>query len=254
MNAQATQGNTHCHSHVPQTPGMDEPSRGHGRAWLTAAVAAALVMAAGGAAAAGMALTHGAPKPATATPAVPDVPAPAPASGQYVQDIRNAGITARASWIATTGHELVTDWRAGYTSAWTDAHVLGPGGVFPYHYAIFDQVTERDFGVYMPQETAPGFSDDVAVVDHYLSDLNDGDYADAWKLGGDNLNGGSGYNAWVAGYSTTTGMSWSKEDLGDGVVAVNLTADQADGSTNTYTGTYTVSDHVIVSADLPQTG
>jgi hypothetical protein len=49
-------------------------------------------------------------------------------------------------------------------------------------------------------------------------------------------------------------MSWSMGDRGNGVVAVNLTADQADGSTNTYTGTYTVSDGMIVSSDLTPTG
>ena len=229
-------------------------------------------MAAGGAAVAGIALTHSTPQPAAATPtgpkpgntapvksgtapAGPNVPAPAPAPDQYVQDIRNAGITAAANWIDTTGRTLSADWQAGYTSGWTDANVLGPGGVYPYHYAIFDQITEQDFGVSPPQEpvapAAPG-SSDVDVVNQYLSDLNSGDYADAWNLGGDSISG-SGYDAWAAGYSATSNMSWSAEDLGDGVVAVNLTADQTDGSTSTYTGTYTVSNGVIVSADLTQT-
>jgi len=270
MNAQTTQENPHRHSDVPQPPagppGMDKPPRGHGRAWLTAAVAAALVIAAGGAAA-GAALTHSAPKPATAAkPAppktsyvpAPGAPAPAPAPDQYARDMWNAGITAPASWIDTTGHTLVADWQAGYTSAWTDANVLAPGGVYPYHYATFDQVTEQDYGVYPPEEPAaqpaPGTSGDVAVVDQYLSDLNNGDYADAWNLGGDNLNGASGYDAWVAGYSTTSSMSWSAQDLGNGVVAVNLTAGQTDGATNTYTGTCTVTNGVIVSSDLTQTG
>ena len=274
MNAQTTQGNPHWHNDGPQPPagppGMDKPPRGHGRAWLIAAVAAASVMAAGGGAAAGVALTHSAPKPATAAPnpakpapattepvplpAAPGAPASAQASDQYVQDIWNAGVTAPASWIDPHGRTLVADWRAGDTKAWTDANVLAPGGVSPYHYGSFDQVTERDFGVYPPPDTAPDPSNDVTVVNQYLSDLNDGDYADAWDLGGDNLNDGSGYDAWVAGYSTTTSMSWSPENLGNGVVAVNLIAYQTDGSTNTYTGTYKVSNGVIISADLPQTG
>jgi hypothetical protein len=172
-----------------------------------------------------------------------------------VQDIQNAGITAAANWIDTTGRTLIADWQAGYTSGWTDANVLGPDGVYPYHYAIFDQITEQDFGVSPPQQPvappAPG-SSDVDVVNQYLSDLNSGDYADAWNLGGDSING-SGYDAWAAGYSTTSNMSWSAEDLGNGVVEVNLTADHTDGSTSTYSGTYTVSNGVIVSADLTQT-
>ena len=256
MSAQTTQGNPHWHSDMPQPPGTDKPPRGHGRGWLIGTVAAALVVAAGGAAA-GAALTHSAPKPAPNANYVPapGATAPAPAPDQYVRDIWNAGITARASWIDTTGHTLVADWQAGYSSAWTDANVLAPGGVYPYHYAIFDQVTEQDLGVQPPEESAaqsaPGASDDVAVVDQYLSDLNSGDYADAWNLGGDNLNGASGYYAWVAGYSTTSSMSWSVRDLGNGVAAVNLTADQTDGSTNIYSGTCTVSNGVIVSSNLP---
>lgn len=91
------------------------------------------------------------------------------------------------------------------------------------------------------------------MVNQYLSDVNSGDYRDAWNLGGANLNGSSGYDAWVAGYSTTASMTWTAQDLGNGVVAVNLTADQTDGSTATYTGTYTVSDGVIESAHMTRT-
>jgi hypothetical protein len=274
MSAPVTQDMPYRHSDVPPPPagpsGPEKPPHGHGRIWLIAAIVAALVMAAGGAAVAGIALTHSAPKPSAPTqngpkaanpaptksvtvPAGPNGPTTAPAPDQYVQDIQNAGITATANSIDTIGRTLIADWQTGYTSTWTDANVLGPGGVYPYHYAIFDQITERDFGVSPPQEpVAPGPSD-VDLVNQYLSDLNTGHYADAWHLGGDNLNGGSGYDTWAAGYSATSNMSWSAEDLGNGVVAVDLTANQTDGSTNTYIGTYTVSNGVIVSADLTQT-
>ena len=95
---------------------------------------------------------------------------------------------------------------------------------------------------------------DVAVVNQFFSDLNRHDYADAWKLGGDNISNGADYNTWVNGYSSTSSMSWTAQDLGNGVVTVNMSAVQTDGSTKTYTGTYTVSDGMIVSADVTQTG
>jgi len=95
---------------------------------------------------------------------------------------------------------------------------------------------------------------DVAVVNQFFSDLNNHDYAGAWNLGGDNISNGAGYSTWVNGYSTTSSMSWSARDLGNGLVTVNMSAAQTDGSTKTYTGTYTVSNGMIVSADVTQTG
>jgi hypothetical protein len=235
-------------------PGTGGPPREHGRAWLIAAVVAALVLAAGGAAVAAIAFTRNTPGPGAATqpPTAANRPTPPPPD-QYVREIWNAGITAPASWIDTTGQTLVADWRAGRTSAWTDANVLAPGGVAPGHYAVFNQITERYFGVFPPPPPPAAQPVDVAVVNQYLTDLNSQDYQAAWNLGGDNLNGGTGYDTWVAGYSTTADMRWTAQDLGNGVVAVDLTAGQTDGSTRTYTGTYTVSNGVIVSAHMTET-
>jgi hypothetical protein len=99
--------------------------------------------------------THSAlAKPAHHPAASPAAASAVPAG--YATDILNAGITAPASWINATGQKIVADWRAGDTTAWTDANVLTPGGVYAYHLAIFDQITARDFGVTPPtQGTQP---------------------------------------------------------------------------------------------------
>jgi len=46
-----------------------------------------------------------------------------------------------------------------------------------------------------------------AVVRQYYQDLTDQNYQAAWALGGDNLNGGTGYGAWAQGYDTTASIS-----------------------------------------------
>jgi hypothetical protein len=99
--------------------------------------------------------THSAPaKPAHHSAASPAAASAVPAG--YATDILNAGITAPVSWINATGQKVVADWRAGDTAAWTDANVLTPGGVYPYHLSTFDQITARDFGVTPPaQGTQP---------------------------------------------------------------------------------------------------
>jgi hypothetical protein len=46
----------------------------------------------------------------------------------------------------------------------------------------------------------------AAVVTEYYQDLSNGDYAEAWTLGGVNI-AGTDYNTWVAGYATTTSFT-----------------------------------------------
>jgi len=98
------------------------------------------------------------------------------------------------------------------------------------------------------------FTDSTAVVQQFYQDINDEDYSDAWALGGDNI-GGSDYAGWVAGYDTTVSVSLGTfSAFGSDQVQASLSALQSDGTTNTYEGTYTVSDGVIVAATIVQTG
>jgi hypothetical protein len=105
-----------------------------------------------------------------------------------------------------------------------------------------------------PAASTPQYTNAEAVVSQFYQDISDQDYSDAWNLGGDNLSGGVGYNAWVAGYSTTESISLTTEsNWGSGEVSGDLSALQSDGSITTYSGTYYVSGGVITSADIQQT-
>lgn len=106
-----------------------------------------------------------------------------------------------------------------------------------------------------PAEGAPQpLANAAAVVTQYYQDLSDGDYADAWALGGVNI-AGTDYNTWVAGYATTTSVTLNTESQWNSdTVSVNITATQSDGGSTSYQGTLTVEGGVITSADITQTG
>jgi hypothetical protein len=92
-----------------------------------------------------------------------------------------------------------------------------------------------------------------AVVTQYYQDLSNGDYADAWILGGVNI-AGTDYNTWVAGYATTTSVTLNTESQWNSdTVGVNITATQSDGGSTSYQGNLTVEGSVITSADITQT-
>jgi hypothetical protein len=104
-----------------------------------------------------------------------------------------------------------------------------------------------------PVQPAPATSA-KAVVDRFYQDLNAHNYQAAWKLGGSNLSGGSGYSTWAAGYATTASISASTAQTNHHTVSVSITATQTDGSVKTYAGTYTVAHGAIVAANITQTG
>jgi hypothetical protein len=105
-----------------------------------------------------------------------------------------------------------------------------------------------------PAPAQPQFTSSIAVVNQYYQDITDRNYSAAWTLGGSNLSGGVGYDAWVAGYGTTASITlYSQSDWGSGKVTSYLSAVQSDGSTRTYYGTYYVTNGVITSANIAQT-
>jgi len=101
------------------------------------------------------------------------------------------------------------------------------------------------------QAPAPAYGepDPASVVYQYYADIDDGDFTDAWALGGSNIaaRNGQTYDEWVAGYSGSEPQV-SATDEGDGVVSVTVT-----GGGQAYAGSYTVSEGVIVSGSLTQT-
>jgi hypothetical protein len=105
-----------------------------------------------------------------------------------------------------------------------------------------------------PAPAQPQFTSSIAVVNQYYQDITDRNYSAAWTLGGSNLSGGVGYDAWVAGYGTTASITlYSQSDWGSGKVTSYLSAVQSDGSTRTYYGTYYVTNGVITSANISRT-
>jgi len=109
-----------------------------------------------------------------------------------------------------------------------------------------------------PAPVPPPLTNGAAVVTQYYQDVSDKNYAAAWAIGGRNLaaENGQTYASWVAGYADTTASisitsygTWS-----NGTVWCYISAVQYSGAVNTYYGTYTVANGVIVSASIRQVG
>jgi hypothetical protein len=90
------------------------------------------------------------------------------------------------------------------------------------------------------------------VVTAYFAALNAHDYQQAWALGGENL--GQSYAQFVAGYADTVEDNVTILSTSGDSVAVNLIATQDDGTTQQFTGTYTVSGSTITGASISQAG
>ena len=99
----------------------------------------------------------------------------------------------------------------------------------------------------------PQFANATAVVTQFYQDITDHNYTAAWTLGGNNVSGGVGYDAWAAGYGTTESISLGTFSyFGSGQVQTVLSALQTSGAVYTYTGTYTVQNGIIVAAHIVQ--
>ena len=92
----------------------------------------------------------------------------------------------------------------------------------------------------------------AATVRAYVAAINGHDYARAWILGGRNT--GWSYPDFVSGFSTTAKDTLTSLSVSGDVVTARLTAQQTDGTVNTYQGTYTVESGVIISFDVLQVG
>ncbi|MFD8542615.1 hypothetical protein [Streptomyces sp. NPDC059649] len=103
-----------------------------------------------------------------------------------------------------------------------------------------------------PETTASPVGDASATVREFYQAINDRAFSKAWELGGKNI-GGSSYSSWVAGYDTTASISLTAVNTDSpGKASAVLYATQRDGSVKVFRGTYTVSDGVIVSADISE--
>ena len=92
----------------------------------------------------------------------------------------------------------------------------------------------------------------AAVVQAYFSAINARDYQAAWQLGGKNT--GSSYPEFVQGFSDTANDAVTIVSTSGNVVTAQLVAEQNDGTSNTYEGTYTVTSGVITDFAVQQVG
>ncbi|WP_369177721.1 hypothetical protein [Streptomyces mutabilis] len=100
-------------------------------------------------------------------------------------------------------------------------------------------------------DTAPAAGPE-ATVTAYFDAINDRDFRAAWELGGKNID--PDYDHFVEGFDTTESDELTVHGTTGDTVYVTFVARQTDGSEQTYDGSYTVRDGLIVSAVVQERG
>jgi hypothetical protein len=102
-----------------------------------------------------------------------------------------------------------------------------------------------------PQSSATSAPQSSArqVVEDYFAAINAGNYAQAWSLGGSNIQGGS-YESFIQGFAGTSSDAVTIVSTSGDTVTIALDATQTDGTHKYFAGTYTVRNGVIVAADV----
>jgi hypothetical protein len=92
----------------------------------------------------------------------------------------------------------------------------------------------------------------AAVVQAYYAAINKHDCGTAWNLGGDNLSAAQGqtYQQFCQGFGATSHDTLTVDSVAGHTVAVTIVAQQTDGSSQTYRGSYLVGNGVIQSASV----
>jgi cytoskeletal protein RodZ len=150
--------------------------------------------------------------------------------------------------LGSVGFVLLSGWphAASVPPAAADHEVTQAGGsTTPDHPATVAPTVRPT----VPARTPAG---PAATVRAYVAAINGHDYARAWRLGGRNT--GQSYPSFVSGFSTTARDTLTIMSVSGGIVTARLTAQQTDGTVETYQGTYTVHSGVIVGFDVLQVG
>jgi hypothetical protein len=101
----------------------------------------------------------------------------------------------------------------------------------------------------------PNVTDPWAVVSAYYGDIESGNFAQAYALIGSGAATGQSYGEFAAGFTCTGGQDLSQNWESGDQVNFDLTAtDSCTGDTDYYTGTDTVENGTIVSAQITQNG
>ncbi len=104
---------------------------------------------------------------------------------------------------------------------------------------------------------ATSAGDPARTVREYFAAINRHRYRVAWVLVGNGVSGnsaGTSYRGFVAGFAGTARDRVTILSTSGNKVTAQLTALQTDGSVKTYRGTYTVTNGIITSANVQQTG
>lgn len=102
-------------------------------------------------------------------------------------------------------------------------------------------------------QSSPNSDDPWNVVREYYAAIAKGDFPAAWSLLSPSMQSSLGpYSKWSAGYQTTTQITVSKVKENGQTVTVTITAQQSDGSTNSYQGYYRANNGQITSAMITQ--
>jgi predicted Ser/Thr protein kinase len=109
-----------------------------------------------------------------------------------------------------------------------------------------------------PASAAPGqtASGPAGVVQAYFAAINNHDCGTAWSLGGDNISAAKGqtYQQFCQGFGTTRHDAVTVDSVAGSTVTVTVVAQQTDGSSQTFQGSYLVGNGVIDSASVQAAG
>jgi eukaryotic-like serine/threonine-protein kinase len=96
----------------------------------------------------------------------------------------------------------------------------------------------------------------AAVVQAYYAAINNHNCGTAWSLGGDNISAANGqsYQQFCQGFSDTSRDVLTVDSVAGDTVTVTVLAEHTDGSSQTFQGSYVVSNGVIDSASIQQSG
>ncbi|AUI57576.1 hypothetical protein [Amycolatopsis sp. BJA-103] len=103
--------------------------------------------------------------------------------------------------------------------------------------------------IYPAPAPAPAIPVAQTVIAYYDA-INRGDFSTAWSLGGQRLAKGGTLASYAKGYATTSWAALTVTSVSGNTVYVDLSARQTDGSLRTFSGSYTVSNGAITSANM----
>ncbi|HEX4705430.1 MAG TPA: ATP-binding protein [Pseudonocardiaceae bacterium] len=103
-----------------------------------------------------------------------------------------------------------------------------------------------------PATTTTPASGPAAVLQAYITAINNHDYQTAWTIGGSSTQ--QDYTTFAQGFANTDHDMLTIDSVQGDTVVADLTAVQTDGTQHTYHGTYTIANNTITHATVQQTG